>query len=455
LFIDFLSGVFQEFGDQPWMIWKNTEYTYGSLAKQILVWDRTLDSHRVRPGDVVALTGDFSPESVAAFLALTERRCVIVPLTEAVAQKRDEFLSVARANVSIAFAGGDVHEITQLPGEPDHPLYEELRDRGHPGLVLFSSGSSGKSKAAVHDLVPMLKKFTLRKRRMRAIAFLLFDHIGGVNTMFYTLSNGGTLVVVPDRSPDSVLEAIERYAVELLPTSPTFINLILLSEAYRRHDLSSLTTVTYGTEPMPQTTLTRFAEIAPRVKMQQTYGLSELGILRSKSRDSRSTWVKIGGDGFQTRVVNGILQIRAASAMLGYLNADSPFTDDGWFDTGDLVTVDGEYMQVHGRRSELINVGGEKVHPSEVEGVIEGLPSIAEVTVYGEKNPIVGQMVCARVRKADDTPDGVVRRDIKRLCGERLARFKVPVRITFASAPQHSARFKKQRHQGDEPPTVS
>lgn len=437
------------------MIWKNSEHTYGSLGQQILTWGRTLDAQAVGPGDVVALTGDFSPGSVAAFLALVERRCVIVPLTEAVAKKRDEFLSVAQANVSIAFTGGDAHEVARLPATPDHTLYADLRGRDHPGLVLFSSGSSGKSKAAVHDLVPMLEKFKLRKRRMRTIAFLLFDHIGGVNTMFYTLSNGGTLVVVPDRSPDSVLGAIERHAVELLPTSPTFINLILLSEAYRRHDLSSLTTVTYGTEPMPDSTLTRFAEIAPHVKMQQTYGLSELGILRSKSRDSRSTWVKIGGDGFQTRVVDGILQIQAVSAMLGYLNAESPFTDDGWFDTGDLVTVDGEYMQIHGRRSELINVGGEKVHPAEVESVIEGLPSVAEVTVYGEKNPIVGQMVCARVRKADDTPDGVVRRDIKQLCAQRLARFKVPVRITFASAPQHSARFKKQRHHGDEPPTVS
>ncbi len=455
MFIDFLNEVFQKYSDDTWMIWKDTECSYGSLRQQVLEWGNTIEGHGISPGDVVALTGDFSPSSVAAFLALIERGCVVVPLVASVAARRDALLAVSQANVSITISGADSHEISSIHRTPDHPLYRELRDRQHPGLVIFSSGSSGESKAAVHDAVRMLERFRVRRRRIRTIAFLLFDHIGGINTMLYALSNGGTLVVVPDRSPDSVLAAIERHSVELLPTSPTFINLILLSDAYRRHDLSSLNTVTYGTEPMPDTTLRRFTEIAPRVKMQQSYGLSELGILRSRSRDSRSTWVKIGGDGVQTRVANGILQVRTDSAMLGYLNAESPFTDDGWFDTGDLVTQDGEFIQIHGRQSELINVGGEKVHPSEVENIIQGLPSVADVTVYGEKSPILGNMVCARVRKSVDAPDSVVSREIKQFCAARLERFKVPLKITFSAEPQHGARFKKRRRLGDPDPTVS
>ena len=323
---DFLRGVFREFSNEPWIIWKDTESTYGSLDQQVAQWSGVLKKHDIRRGDVVALTGDFSPHSVAAFLALLECSCIVVPLTDSA--KRDRYLDVSLANVSITFSGADSHDIASLPGLADHRLYKELRKRDHPGLVLFTSGSTGESKATVHDMVSLLETFKVRKRRMRAIAFLLFDHIGGVNTLFYTLSNGGTLVVVPNRAPDSVLGSIERHSVEWLSTSPTFLNLVLLSEAYRRHDLSSLKTVTYGTEPMPETTLRRFTEIAPWLRMQQSYGLSEVGILRSRSRHTRSTWVKIGGDGFQIRVVNGILQIRADSAMLGYLNAESPFTED-------------------------------------------------------------------------------------------------------------------------------
>ena len=102
---------------------------------------------------------------------------------------------------------------------------------------------------------------------------------------------------------------------------------VLLSHAWERHDLSSLELVTYGTEVMPEATLRRLAEVLPGVRLQQTYGLSELGILRSKSRDDRSTWVRLGGEGYELRVRDGLLEVKAHSAMLGYLNAPSPFTE--------------------------------------------------------------------------------------------------------------------------------
>src|SRR5207247_5553917 len=179
---------------------------------------------------------------------------------------------------------------------------------------------------------------------------------------------------------------------------PTFLNLVLISEAYQRDHLSSLRLITYGTEPMPESTLKLLHSLLPRVELQQTYGLSEIGILRSKSRASDALWMRIGGEGFQTRVVDGLLEVKARSAMLGYLNAPSPFSEDGWFRTGDAVETDGDYFRILGRKSELINVGGAKVYPQEVEAVILELAEVAEATVWGAPNPITGNIVCARVR---------------------------------------------------------
>jgi acyl-CoA synthetase (AMP-forming)/AMP-acid ligase II len=122
--------------------------------------------------------------------------------------------------------------------------------------------------------------------------------------------------------------------VELLPASPTFLNLLLLSKAYEGHDLSALKLITYGAEPMPSTTLAALRAVFPKIELRQTYGLIELGVLRAKSMSSDSLWVKVGGDGYDLRVVDGILQIKADSAMLGYLNAPSPFTEDGYFIPG-------------------------------------------------------------------------------------------------------------------------
>ena len=201
--------------------------------------------------------------------------------------------------------------------------------------------------------------------------------------------------------------------------------------------------MSYGTEPMPESTLKRFHQLFPNIQLQQTYGLSELGVLRSKSKSSDSLWVQIGGEEFQTRVVDGVLHIKAQSAMIGYLNAPSPFTEDGWFNTGDAVLVDGEYFRMLGRQSEIINVGGEKVYPAEVESVIQGMQGVAEVTVYGEANPIVGSIVCAKVRLLAGVDKKAMSREIKEACASRLDNHKVPVKIVIDDAPQYGERFKK------------
>jgi acyl-CoA synthetase (AMP-forming)/AMP-acid ligase II len=244
-----------------------------------------------------------------------------------------------------------------------------------------------------------------------------------------------------------VLAAVDRHRVQLLPTSPTFVNLVLISEAYKRHKLDSLETLTYGTESMPESTLRHFHELFPHIRLVQTYGLSEVGILRSKSKGSNSLWVKIGGEGFETRVVDNVLHIRAQSAMLGYLNAPSPFTEDGWMNTGDYVEVDGEFMKIMGRQSEIINVGGEKVYPAEVESVIREMENVAEVTVFGEKNLITGNIVCARVTLLHDEDQKAFNQRLKRFCRERLQNYKVPVKIFISDQAQHSPRFKKVRDQ--------
>ncbi|MGH7451202.1 MAG: ANL family adenylate-forming protein, partial [bacterium] len=266
-----------------------------------------------------------------------------------------------------------------------------------------------------------------------------------VNTLLYTLSNAGCIVTVQDRSPDAVSRMIEKYKVELLPTSPTFLNLILLSEAYKRYDFNSLKTITYGTEPMPESTLKRIHEVFPHVQLQQTYGLSELGILRSKSKDSTSLWVKIGGEGFETKIVSGTLWVRAQSAMLGYLNAPSPFDAEGWMNTGDAVEVDGEYFRIYGRRTEIINVGGEKVYPTEVESVLMQMDNVRDVTVYGEKNPITGNIVAVRVNLFEPENLAELKRRMRAYCKDKLALFKIPVKVEITSDAQFSARYKKLR----------
>ena len=182
------------------------------------------------------------------------------------------------------------------------------------------------------------------------------------------------------------------------------------------------------------------------MKVLQKFGATEIGTLRSHSRSSDSVWVKIGGEGYQTRVVEGMLQIKAESAMLGYLNAPSPFTEDGWFITGDRVEVDGDYYRILGRQSDVINVGGQKVDPAEVEGVLVELENVRDVAVYGKKNPILGEIVAARFELVNGEEVQALRRRVRQHCQGRLAAYKIPSEIEIVPGPLYGARMKKMRN---------
>lgn len=445
--LDFLLDVFRKNYEKDAIVWKDTIYSYGWLLDRIDHWRKIIDTENIKAGIVTVLEADFSPNSVALFLVLIESGCILIPLTKSVETKKAEFIEIAQGEISLAIdENDDVHiHIRKLPYSANYALYQKLKEINHPGLVLFSSGSTGKSKAAVHDLKGILEKFKVPRKSLRTITFLLYDHIGGINTMFYALSNAGCIVTVQDRSPNSVLGAVEMYRVELLPTSPTFINMILLSEAYKRYNMKSLKTVSYGTEPMPESTLKRFHELFPQINLLQTYGLSEIGILRSKSKSSDSLWVKIGGEDFETRIVDGVLQIKAKSAMLGYLNAPSPFTKDGWFNTEDHVEVDGDYIKILGRKSEIINVGGEKVYPAEIESVIQIMDGVEEVAVSPEANSFMGQIIKARVKLNTSETVSEFRKRMGQFCKDKLPEYKIPQKVVIASEDMHGDRFKKMR----------
>ena len=448
MYLDFLLEVFEENRRAEAIVWRGQSYTYGWLADAYKTRLDKISAAGIAGGDVAVLQADFSPQAVACLLALIERGAIVVPIFRSTHADVERMFRIARARWRLLVEHDEAIKISPLAGQSDHPLYDILRERGHPGLVLFSSGTSGDPKGAVHDFAHLLSKYRTRRRALRTLSFLLFDHIGGVNTLLHTLSNAGAIVTVEDRFPDAVCAAIERSKVEVLPTSPTFLNLLLLSEAYQRHDLSSLQLITYGTEPMPEATLARLNAVFPDKQLLQTYGLAEVGILRSKSRDNASLWVRVGGEGFETRVVDGMLEIKAVSGMLGYLNAPSPYTEDGWFKTGDAVEVEGEWLRILGRRSEIINVGGEKVYPAEVEGVIEQMPNVAGATVYGERNALVGNIVCAKVALVEPEPAGALAIRVKKFCAERLPRYKVPVRVSVVEGDLFSERFKKVRRDG-------
>lgn len=440
--ITFLIDYFQQYNDQVAIIWKDQSITYKYILDRIHHWENVFQT--IEGNTIVGLEGDFSPETIAILYALIQNNNVVVPFDINHHEKNLKKYEIAELDYMIRVSDKERITIEKLSSSSvKHRFYKKLFENNNPGLVLFTSGSSGIPKAALHNFSLLLNKFKTKRKALKTINFLLFDHWGGLNTLFHIMSNGGTVVILENRTPDYVCELINKHQVELLPTSPTFLNMMLISRAYERYPIDSLKIISYGAEPMPEVLLKNLNKLFPNIILQQTYGLIELGVMRSKSEGNGSLWVKIGGEGYEVRVVDEMLQIKSESAMLGYLNAPSPFTEDGWFMTGDSVEVNGEYFRILGRKSELINVGGEKVYPQEVENIILEIPEIEDVLVYGESNPMTGKIVCAKIKYIGEKSKSEMITIVKSYCRTKLEPFKIPIKIQIVDQSFESGRFKK------------
>lgn len=424
----------------------NRTFSYSDVVETVRRFHDLLCERGVAVSERVAVLGDFSPEVFCLILALARNRNVIIPLTRHGVIERSAALEISGCDWIAEFDDGNFGFRLEKQGTTVvNELLDKFIKQQTPGMIFFSSGSTGAPKAILHDFNRVVDKYRTQRDAMVAIPFLMLDHFGGINTILTITSSLGTVVTVGERSASNICAAIAKFRVTLLPTTPSFLNLLMASKVHRDYDLTSLRRITYGTEVMPQTTLDRLHAAFPGVEFQQTYGLSELGVLRSESRGNGSLWVRIGGAGFETKVVDGILWIRSRYSMVGYLNAPSEFDAEGWFNTKDRVEVDGEYFRILGRVTDLINVGGQKVYPAEIEDVILALENIADVSVFGEAHPLLGQIVVARVVTIESEEVESVKRRIRSACRNTLAAYKIPAKVILANRELYSVRQKKIR----------
>ena len=437
-----------EHGTDTAVICRGKSYSYTELHDAA---DRALSELRssgVSNGQVVAMLSDYTFHSIAMLLALVENRNIVVPVATSVQAEIADRLGESFTSVKITLAADGRADIAALDNqEKTHRFIEEVRACGHSGLILFSSGSTGKPKAMLNDLDNLLEAFRDKKPRKSAmLVFLMFDHIGGFNTLMNALATGATVIIPENRDVEHICALIEKYSIGLLPTSPTFLNLLLLRQAHKKYDLKSLKLITYGTEAMPEILLARLVEAFPSVRFLQTFGTSETGILKTVSKASDSLFIKIDDPFVEYKIVDSELWLKSRHQVRGYLNYDSSSFEQGWYRTGDLVeTAPDGYIRIMGRLKEIINVGGQKVLPGEVETVLLSMPEIADCMVYSEKNALMGQVVAADIVFREGQCPENIKKSIRQFCGGRLDAYKVPVKISVVDRVNFNDRFKKIR----------
>ena len=417
--------------------------TYAELSGLVVRARHEITQLKLDRPTVFGLVGEHGPASTAWLLALAEAGHFVAPLSGNPAEHPAK-LALINAQWIVVAEASAWKTFPRVDEPSAHPLFRQLSEQGSPGLILFSSGTSGTPKAMVQDFGKLLASYESRHESdLAMLALLGFDHIGGLNTLFNALAAGSLLAVPASRSPADVAATIARHRVAILPASPTFLNLLLA--AGFTAELASLRVITYGTEPMPESLLARLKAAFPRVRFIQTFGTSETGITRTESPEPGSTFLRFEDPNLEWKVIDDELWLRSHTQIAGYLNASNErFTDDGWFRTGDKVEQGPNgTLRILGRMGEMINVGGEKLMPAEVESVVLGISGVVDCRVRGEPHPLTGQTVVVDVVTADADHEAL-RAAIRSACRERLARHKTPTRVTFVPSVS-GERMKKVR----------
>ncbi len=414
---------------------KSGSYSYKNLANQVKYYNQFLES-KIKKNDRILIYSDYTFYSVSLLISLSKMNVNIIPIVKTTELEYNEKVKSVNPNLILSFNKKNDLNIKYLNTENyNDKLFNQVTSKGDTGIILFSSGTTGTPKVMVQNFSSLISSISIprRQKSLKFIILLMFDHIGGLNTLLNCLISGTTFVIPHDRNPSTIISLIYKYNVNILPTTPTFLNLMMMDESFTSSKLKSLKLITYGTERMSETLLNKLNDQLPKIKLLQTFGTSETGILKTKSKSSSSLFFKISDHNKEYKIIKNELFLRSKTQVKGYLNHENnSFKKDGWYATGDLVETDKDgFIKIIGRKNKIINVGGLKVLPKEVEDVINKIEEVDDSSVYGEENNLVGNIVCVRIFTSCHDKK-YLKSIIKDECRKSLDKYKIPVKFHFS-----------------------
>jgi acyl-coenzyme A synthetase/AMP-(fatty) acid ligase len=339
------------------------------------------------------------------------------------------------------------------------PVARARLDRRPTEWVLFTSGTTGLPKMVAHSLAGLSGAIKRGNGSDSTVVWGTFYDIrryGGLQILLRALHDGGSLVLSDAKEPvGDFLFRLGRHGVTHVSGTPSHWRRALMSPAARA---MAPRYVRLSGEIADQAILDNLAALYAPARVGHAYASTEAGV-GFDVNDGKEGFpaAMIGAPGeVEMKVVDGTLRIRSPRTAFGYVGASAPALadPDGFVDTGDMLERIGDRYHFAGRKGGIINVGGLKVHPEEVEGVINRHPQVRMSLVHPRKSPITGAIVVAEVVLREEAADGAdarigaLRGEILDLCRARLPQHKVPAMIRFVPALPVAASGKLERHHG-------
>jgi acyl-CoA synthetase (AMP-forming)/AMP-acid ligase II len=459
--------------------------TYARLGEQIASVTDTLRRAGIRPGDPVAVVLGNGLEYLVTFLAVTGARAIAAPLNPAYKDEEFRFYMDDAGVRAVIVPPGD-HAARTAAAELNIPCWDAALDSAgrvrldcpatgtavgsepepdDVALFLHTSGTTSRPKGVplthrnlMTSIRNIAQTYALTPDDASLIVMPLFHVHGLLGATLSTLSRGGTVVIPPRFSASTFWPTAHGHRVTWYSAVPT-IHQVLLSRADAdgapRSGLRFIRSCSSALAPVV------FAQLEDRfgAPVLEAYGMTEASHQmcsnplpprpRRPGSVGRGTGVEVvildDKGQIQPPGTQGEVSIRGANVTHGYHNnpsANASAFTNGYFRTGDQGCIDADgYLTLTGRIKELINRGGEKVSPLEVDAALLEHPAVAEACCFGVPDAKYGEEVHAAVVLRGDA----TALDLQTFCRDRLADFKVPKQIHITTQVPRTATGKVQR----------
>jgi acyl-coenzyme A synthetase/AMP-(fatty) acid ligase len=305
-------------------------------------------------------------------------------------------------------------------------------------LLVLTTGTTGAPRGVRHDWSRVLRSaaHVQPSPGQRWLLAYGLHQFGGLQILVHVLASQVTLVAPAPRRPREGLAAMRLHGVDSASGTPTFWRFVLAELRSDGGPVPPLRQITLGGEAVPDRLLADLQTVFPDARVSQIYGANESGNPRSVRDGRPGLPVSLLDAGQESdiamKIVDGELWVRSRIGMLGYYG-EPPIDPDAWRATGDLVEIEDGRIVFRGRASDVINVGGVKVHPLPIEERITRVPGVAIVRVYGRPNALTGAIVAAEVVPAPGADTDAVDEAIREACADLPAAAR-PRSIRFVDA---------------------
>jgi cyclohexanecarboxylate-CoA ligase len=400
------------------LAWQGGVLSWAQLQERVLRAAAGLKRRGVQHGDVVAMQLPNSPEFVIAYLALSRLGAVMCTLHMPYRQAEVEALT-RHANARLALClperkamfGANAVCFAEIEAEeklePNHPLPEAA----DPFLLLYTSGTTAAPKGVPHPYRTMLSNARLGApehkldSRDRVMSAAPLSHLYGLYSLHCAWAVGACTVLLPAFSPAALVSAIEELKPTALWTAPAHVAACRAAGLFEKRDWSSLTLAIVSGSSAPHELMRFFKQQLGGCAVTQLWGMTELQAgLYTRPSDAAEVSATSSGrpsPGTEVRLsAEGEVQVRGVPVFAGYYqNTEATreaFTADGWFRSGDLGEMDAAgNLAITGRTKDVINRGGVKFNPAEVEMLLDSHPKILQSAIVPMPDPVLGEKACA------------------------------------------------------------